>query len=136
MPYFYFFEESHERGKEHRGGVSLGQEQLRLVPPDDPAKPLKAPLSHVVEALPLLHDLQIVVGLEAKHIQNLVYQAFVLPREHQAAIQIGAVPQRFNNRCHFDGLGPRSDYHQDARWRVFGSRQRSPRLRESTSSLN
>ena len=93
-PTLTFSKIRHERGEENRGRVSLGQEQLRAILPDHPAKPLKTPLSHVVQALSLLHDPQVFVGVEVEHIQNLVYQPFVLPGEYQAAVQARAVPQR------------------------------------------
>lgn len=82
-------EKTDERAGEDRRGVALHQDDVGLVVPHDVLEPVQGSVHDPVQALPFLHDVEVVVGSEAEDGQRLVDERRVLPGERDARLDLG-----------------------------------------------
>jgi hypothetical protein len=87
MPNPQPFEERYQRGVKGCGSVPLDKDHVRAEVLDHTPHAVQAAVGQIVKVLPLLHDVEVVVGDEIKRVQDLVYHVGMLAREGEAALQ-------------------------------------------------
>ncbi|MNR50099.1 hypothetical protein D3C85_1695690 [compost metagenome] len=60
--------------------------------------------------MPWLHDVQIIVGIQAEQIEHLVEHLPVLAGNAHLSVKALIGGKRQSERSHFDGLGPRAEH--------------------------
>ena len=102
-----------ERAGKRRRGVAVDKHDVRLHLTEHFAHPLKHARCDRGQILPLLHDVEIVVGTNAETVHDGVEHFPVLRRDAHDALDLGMLLQLQHERRHFDRFRPRAENGHD-----------------------
>ena len=105
MAYRHLFIKGSQAGRHGGGGVAMHQQQVVALALQDAAQAQQNMAGDVGQVLPRLHDVEVVVGLDAKQIKHLVKHLPMLRCDANLRLNAGRVCQSVDDRRHFDGLG-------------------------------
>ncbi len=98
--------EGGQRGSHGGGGVAVDKHHVRLHLPVHIAQSGKHPGGDIVEVLPLLHDVEVVMGRDAEQPQYLVEHLAVLTGNADKGLEpVGLFLKCFHQRGYLDGFG-------------------------------
>ena len=93
------------------GGVAVDQHHIWLARLEHVAHTGEHAGGDIVQVLPLLHDIEVVVGLDAEDVQDLVQHLPVLAGDADPGFEVfRMLLELLDQRAHLDGLRPRSKY--------------------------
>ena len=103
------------QGGGHAGrGVAMDKRDVGMRGSEHFAQACEHPGGDVVEVLPGAHDVEVEVGTYVEDVEHLVEHLAVLPGHADKGPElVGVAFERFDQRGHFDGLGPCSEYEHD-----------------------
>ena len=105
---------SGQRPAQRRGGIALHQHHGGLFLGDYAVQALDGAGSHLGQALPGLHDIQVDVGLDAEHAHRLIEHLAVLAGEtHPGGEQVLPPVEFHDHRGQFNRFGPSAHYNED-----------------------
>ena len=111
VPHRNLLIERRQGGRRRRGGIAMHQHHIRLDLLQHITHPRQHTRRHVIQVLPLLHDIQIIVRSDLKNPQHLVQHLAMLPRHtHDGLKLLWMLLELLYQRTHFDGLGPRPEH--------------------------
>ena len=102
-----------ERAGKRRRGVAVDKHNVRLHLAEHFAHPLEHARRDRGQILPLLHDVEIVVGTNAETVHDGVEHFPVLRRDAHDALDLGMLLQLQHERRHFDRFRPRAENGHD-----------------------
>ena len=102
-----------ERGCEGRRGIAVDQDHVGLLILQHRCQPLQDVAGDAVQGLAVLHDVQIMIGLDLECLQHAVQHLSVLGADADDALQLGMLFDRVDDRCHLDGLRPGAENTHD-----------------------
>ncbi len=98
--------EGGQGGSHGGGGVAVDQYHVGMRLPVHVAQAGEHTGGDVVQVLPLLHDVEVVMGLYPEEVQYLVEHLTVLSGHADEGLEMVALPLKgFDQRGHFDGFG-------------------------------
>ena len=95
-----------QRAGKGGGGVSVDQHQVWLFPGKHLLQPQQAFAGDGVQALPVLHDVQVIVGRDGKQSQHIVQHLAVLGRDAADALDLSPAFQLLHQGGHLHCLRP------------------------------
>ena len=98
---------------EGRGGVALHQHQIGAMAGEFLLQPLQGAAGDVGEGLLGHHQVQVVVGRQAKQGHHLAHHFAVLAGEHHPGAEILGPLERPDHRCQLDGLRTGAQHDRD-----------------------
>ncbi len=101
--------ESGESAGQGGGGVSLDEDQRRFFTSDDGFEASHDSGTNFIGSLVGLHDVQVLVKMDAKEIKEWVEQAGVLAGADGERANVGASFERAEHGREFDDLGARAE---------------------------
>ena len=107
-------EEGDDPREEDRRRIALHDRHIRDEVLRDLAQAVHAGVSHVVEGLARLHEVEVVVGRQSEDVQHLVDHLGVLAGEREPVDAPPPLDQRTDDRRHLDRLGTRADHREDS----------------------
>ena len=97
--------EGRERAHERRGRVTLHQDRIGALCPQDLSQPLEGVCADLCERLPGDMDVQVVIRDDTEILVDLLQHLAVLPRDGHAHPETRVFAQCQEERRHFDALG-------------------------------
>ena len=106
--------ESRQRGGRGSGRIAVHQHHVRLRFGQHAAHPGQHGRRNIVEILPPLHDIQVVIGNDPEQTQHLIQHLAVLSADADDRFEpVGTLPERSDQRGHFDRLRPGAENQHD-----------------------
>ena len=103
-----------ERSRRAGGRVAMDQDHIWLHLRKHIAHPREHPRRHIIQVLPLLHDIQVEVRLHLEDPQHLVQHLPMLPRHaHDRLKLLRILLELLHQRAHLDGLRPGPENEHD-----------------------
>ena len=119
MSHWYLLVECRQRRGRRGGRIAVHEHDVGAGAAQYIAHAQQHARGHVVEVLPLLHDIQIVIGLYVEYAQHLIQHLTMLTgNAYDAAEAIRMFGQLLDQRSHFDSLRTRSEDRHD-RFHIF-----------------
>ena len=113
MPDLYFCIKGGKRGGKRGRGIAMYQDQIGACLREDAGKPTQSFGGDGRERLPLLHDIQVKIGLHMKNIKHRIKHFAVLCRHAAQAFDLRALSELKYERRHLDGFRPRAENRHD-----------------------